>query len=169
MIGGPIPQQPGKPITRLLLPVAALLVVAAAAAITRVPPPGPARFYTRLVVIHDTLLPARVTSVLPFPEKPPEVQSTLTSVLDNVRVDTWVVRQDRQRMTVHRVHGHPSLPANAQPLARAGEQYSVFELEDLTLLAWVGPGDQLHLVVGTAPIPQMVIVADWHRTLGPGA
>ncbi len=165
----PVPQRAGKPLSGLLLPLGALVVVLVVGALSRVPPPTPADFFTRLVVIHDTLLPTRVTAAQPLPERPPEVQSTITSILDDVHVDSWVLRHDRDRVSVHRVRGEaPPLPSNAQRLTGAQQGYDAFEVSDLTLLAWTDPAGRLHLVVGTAPMTRLVAIATWFRTEGPG-
>ena len=165
MIVGPVPRQHGDPLLRVVLWLGVAASLCVVYLITRVPGPRPAPLFTQVVVVHDALLPARVTAEAPIARGEalvPVLRGGQSSIVDDRRMDSWLCSYGRERITIHRIEGLEDLPRNAQRLALETGPGSAFEVGDLTLVSWAS-GDRLLVVAGSAGVLQLREVADWLR------
>ena len=169
MIGGPVPQRVGRPVLRTLILVGVPLALVAAVVLAVVPGPSPPSLFSQVVVVHDSILPARLDPTDPRETPVPRLQASLESVLDARRIESWLYSYGRERVTVHRIHDRLEPPRNAQQLAFDGAKVSLFELRDLSFLVWTEDGERTLAVVGSCPVHDLKEVVSWVLEHGTGA
>ncbi len=165
MIVGPVPRQHADPLLRVVLWLGVAVSLCVVYFITRIPGPRPATLFTQVVVVHDALLPARMSAEAPIArgaELLPVLRGGQSSIVDDRRMDSWLCSYGRDRITIHRIQGLEEPPRNAQRLPLETGPGSAFEVGDLTLVSWTS-GEQMLVVAGSAGVSQLREVADWLR------
>lgn len=168
MIGEPQPRDAGQPVLRALILGALPVAVGAAVVLALVPGPAPATLFSQVVIVHDSLLPLRLQPGNPAEAPVPHLLATLSSQLGGRRVESWLYLYGRDRVTVHRIDGSEAPPRNARGLAVGGQDVFLFEVKDLSLLAWSQSGQRMLVVVGACPVKDLREVAAWVLSNGPG-
>ena len=169
MIGGPIPQRVGRPVLRTLILVGLPLALVAAVVLAVVPGPSPPSLFSQVVVVHDSMLPARLDPADPTETPAPRLQASLESRLEGRRIESWLSLYDRQRVTIHRIHDQLEPPRNARSLDVHDAEVSLFELRDLSFLVWQDEEERTLAAVSSCPVHELKEVVAWVQSNGPGA
>lgn len=141
------------------------------AAIAILPGPGPDPLITQVVVMHNSMIPARPhleSNLATRPSEAPQLESRVDGVLDGRTVASWLYRIGVHSVSVHRLPGHPRLPENASSIPLGDATAQAFEITDLAFVCWKMDKNHTLAVVGAAPLGQLLRFAERVVERGPG-
>jgi len=141
------------------------------AAIAILPGPGPDPLITQVVVMHNSMIPARPYlggNLASEPSEAPRLESRVDGVLNGRTVTSWLYRVGMYSVSVHRLPGRPRLPENASSIPLGATTAQAFEITDLAFVCWRADEDDTLAVVGTAPLGQLLRFAERVAERGPG-
>ncbi|HCP46667.1 MAG TPA: hypothetical protein DIU15_11520 [Deltaproteobacteria bacterium] len=140
-------------------------------AIAILPGPGPDPLITQVVVMHNSMIPARPNleaNRVGTPSEAPRLQSRVDGILDDRAVTSWLYRVDHHSVSVHRLPGRPRLPENASSIPLGNNTAQAFEVTDLAFVCWEVTDDHTIAVVGAATLGELLRFSEWVQEHGPG-
>ena len=159
---------PLLPVFLVCLLVGGVLILAAIAVL---PGPGPDPRISQVIVMHNSMIPARPRfsgQAATEASDAPHLESRIDGVLDGRMMTSWLYRVGGYSVSVHRMPGSPRLPENASSIPVGETQAHSFEITDLSLVCWPTSSDQTLAVIGAAPLGELLRFAEHIDLRGPG-